>query len=61
VEIIDLVTDIKAAIDWGSTAALRRDELQGRLRTRLEPDGSAEDTRTGQRTTSVGGVILQAC
>jgi hypothetical protein len=35
VEIIDLITEIKAAIDWGSTVALRRDELQGRLRTRL--------------------------
>lgn len=34
-EIIDLLTEIKAAIDWGSGAALRRDELQGRLRTRL--------------------------
>jgi hypothetical protein len=35
VEIIDLVTDIKAAILWGSQSSLRRDELQGRLRTRL--------------------------
>lgn len=34
-EIIDQVTDITAAIAWGSGAAPRRDEMQGRLRTRI--------------------------
>jgi hypothetical protein len=35
VEVIDVLTEIKAAIDWGGPAALKRDEAQGRLRTRL--------------------------
>jgi hypothetical protein len=34
-EIIDLITQMKAAIDWGPGAAVRRDEFQGQLRTRI--------------------------
>lgn len=35
VEIVDMLTEIEAAVEWGSTGSLRRDAVQGQLRTRL--------------------------
>lgn len=35
IEVADLVDQIRAAIEWGSGAAVRREEFQRRLKTRL--------------------------